>query len=148
MITIIELLHYYTLLLVEFLLFFTVPSSVETVMPIRTFVIVCLMVTFIVDTFEQMRTRLIFFHSKSIRINILVFFETLQLLSVMFYFVRSVAFDASRHIRSTVECQVALFPTIFTLRNTRISIHTVNSSNIISNVELLVYNFLSIGSTL
>ena len=47
-----ELLYYCTLLLVEFLLFPTVPLLVEIVMPIRTFVTVYLVVTFAVDVLE------------------------------------------------------------------------------------------------
>ena len=46
------LLHYCTLPLVEFLSFPTVPLLVETVVPIRTFVTVCLVVIFVVDTLE------------------------------------------------------------------------------------------------
>ena len=57
-------LHYYTLPLVEFLLFSTVPLLVEMVLPIRTFVAVCLVVTFTVDALERMRARLTIFHSK------------------------------------------------------------------------------------
>ena len=46
-----ELLYYCTLLLVEFLLFPTVPLLVEMVMPIRTFVTVYLVVIFTVEMY-------------------------------------------------------------------------------------------------
>jgi len=50
------LLHYCILLTKEFLLFFTVPISVEPVMPIRTAITIRLMVSFTVHAFEDMRT--------------------------------------------------------------------------------------------
>ena len=52
------LLHYYTLLLKEFLLFSTMPISIETVAPIRTTIAVCLIVLFTVYAFEDIGTLL------------------------------------------------------------------------------------------
>jgi len=49
-------LHYYTLLSKEFLLFSTMPISIEMVMPIRTTIAVCLMVSFAIYALEDMRT--------------------------------------------------------------------------------------------
>ena len=54
--TLIRSLHYCTLLTKEFLLFFTMPISVEPVMPIRTAIAIRLMVSFTVHAFEDMRT--------------------------------------------------------------------------------------------
>ena len=52
---IIGFLHYYTLLSQEFLLFSTIPLSVEIVTPIRTTIAVYLMVPFAVNTLEDVR---------------------------------------------------------------------------------------------
>ena len=49
---------------VEFLLFYTIPLSVETVSPIRTSIAVCLIVSFTVNAFEEMRLRIIFSYGK------------------------------------------------------------------------------------
>jgi len=49
------LLHYCTLLSKEFLLFSTIPISIETIMPIRTTIAVRLMISFAIHTFEDMR---------------------------------------------------------------------------------------------
>jgi len=53
--TLTELLHYCTLLLKEFLLFYTMPIPVETVALIRTTIAICLMVPFTVNALEDMR---------------------------------------------------------------------------------------------
>jgi len=50
------LLHYCTLLSKEFLLFSTIPIPIEMVMPIRTTIAVCLMVSFAIYALEDMRT--------------------------------------------------------------------------------------------
>ena len=49
-------LHYCTLLSKEFLLFFTMPLSIETVAPVWTTIAVRLMVSFAVHAFEDMWT--------------------------------------------------------------------------------------------
>jgi len=59
--TLTELIHYCTLLLKEFLLFSTMPISIEIVMPVRTTIAVCLMIPFAIHVFEDMRTWLVFF---------------------------------------------------------------------------------------
>ena len=51
-------LHYYTLLSKEFLLFSTMPISIEMFMPIRTTIAVYLMILFAIHAFEDVRTGL------------------------------------------------------------------------------------------
>ena len=51
-----RLLHYYTLLSKEFLLFSTIPILIKTVILIRTTITVCLMVFFTIYALEDMRT--------------------------------------------------------------------------------------------
>ncbi len=59
--TLTGLIHYCTLLSKEFLLFSTMPISIETVMPVRTTITVCLMISFTIYAFEDVRTWLAFF---------------------------------------------------------------------------------------
>ena len=54
--TLTGLLHYCTLLSKEFLLFPTMPISIELVMPVRTTIAVHLMIPFAIHAFEDMRT--------------------------------------------------------------------------------------------
>jgi len=49
-------LHYYTLLSKEFLLFFTILIPIEMVMPVKITRAVCLMISFAIHAFEDMRT--------------------------------------------------------------------------------------------
>ena len=66
----------------------------------------------------------------------------------MLRIIRSIAFVASRHIELATECQISLFPIVFTLRNTGVHVYTTDSSNIITNIELSVDNTLSFGTVL
>jgi len=60
------LIHYCTLLSKEFLLFSTVPISIEMVTPVRTTIAVHLMIPFAIHAFEDMRTWLAFFGGRLI----------------------------------------------------------------------------------
>ena len=54
------LLHYYALLQ-KLLLFFTVPISIEVVAPIRILIAICLMISFAIHVFKDVRTWLTIF---------------------------------------------------------------------------------------
>ena len=95
-------LHYCTLLAKEFLLFFTMPISVEPVMPIRIAIAICLMVSFAVHAFEDMRTWLT--SNGGCAICFLVFHATLCFLSVVFSIVSSIALGAPGDMRVTAKC--------------------------------------------
>ena len=56
LVTLTGLLHYYTLLSKEFLLFSTVPLFVKLVVPIRTTIVIYLMVSLAIHAFEDIRT--------------------------------------------------------------------------------------------
>ena len=47
-----------------------------------------------------------------------------------------------------VECQIALFSKVFTLWNTQVHISTINSSDVLTNIESLIDNVLSLRTTL
>ena len=96
------LLHYYTLLMKEFLLFSTMPISIETVTPIRTTIAICLMIPFAIHAFEDMRAWLAFFGGRLICFFVL--HATPCLLSVVIHSMSSIAFSASGDMRATTEC--------------------------------------------
>ena len=93
------LLHYYTLLLKEFLLFSTMPIFVEPVTPIRTAIAIRLIVSLAIHVFEDMRTWLT--NGGSHAISFLVFHATLCLLSMVFGIVSSVVLSAPGDMRAT-----------------------------------------------
>ena len=92
-------LHYCTLLSKEFLLFTTIPVSIETVTPIRTPIAICLIIPFAVHAFEDVRIQLTFF--SGCLICFLVLYITLCFLSVIFSNVSSITLSASGDMRAT-----------------------------------------------
>jgi len=63
---------------------------------------VYLMVFLVVNIFERMRTRLIFLYSESWRIYIIILLTAPYLIPIMLGFVKSITFDTSRHMQSTI----------------------------------------------
>ena len=94
-----ESLHYCTLLLKKFLLFSTVPISIETVIPIRTTIAVHLMIPFTVHAFENIRTKLAFFGGYLI--CFLIIYTTSHFLSVMFSDMSSITLSTFGDIKVT-----------------------------------------------
>jgi len=93
------LLHYCTLLSKEFLLFSTMPISIETVMPIRTTIAIHLMISLAIYALEDMRTWLT--HISSCTIRFLVFHAAPCFFSVVFGFMSSIALSAPGDMRAT-----------------------------------------------
>ena len=92
-------LHYCTLLLKEFLLFSTVPISVELVTPIRTAIAVHLMVSLAIYTFEDIRTWLT--NNGSYTICFLVLHTTPCFLSMVIGIMSSIALSTPGDVRTT-----------------------------------------------
>ena len=95
-------LHYCTLLSKEFLLFSTVPVPIEMVAPVRTAIAICLMVSFAIHAFEDVRAWLTIFGGHSV--CFFVVHATPRFLSVVFSRVSSIAFGTSGDMRTTAEC--------------------------------------------
>ena len=112
------------------------PLPIEMVVPKWTSIIVHLMISLAVCAFEDVRTWLPFFGGYSV--YVLVFFATPRFLPVMFGRMSSIALSTPRDVRSTAECRMPLFPTVLALWNSWVHIHTTNSGDISSNVEMSV----------
>jgi len=97
--TLTGLLHYCTLLSKEFLLFSTMPISIEMVTPIRTTIAICLIISLAIYALEDMRTWLTNIGSRVIRF--LVFHAAPHFFSVMFSFMSSIALSAPGDMRAT-----------------------------------------------
>ena len=93
------LLYYCTLLSKEFLLFSTIPIPIETVVPVRTAIAICLMVSLAIHALEDMRTWLI--NIGSCMIYFLVFHTALCFLSMVFSLMSSVALSIPEDVRAT-----------------------------------------------
>ena len=114
-------------------------------MPKWTGVTVCLMVSFAVSAFEDMRTWLTF---GGCSVEVLVLFATPHIFSVMFSSVCSIALCASGHMRVTTKYWVPPFPTVLALWNAQVHISATDCGNISSNIEVLVDNVLHCQPTL
>ena len=95
-------LHYYTLLLKEFLLFSTILISIEIIMPIQTTIAIYLIIPFVIHTFKNVRTRLIFFGS--CLICFLVFYATSHFLFVMFSSMSFIALGTLGDMKVATKC--------------------------------------------
>ena len=134
------LLYYCTLLSKEFLLFSTIPIPIETVMPIRTTIAVCLIVSFAIYTLEDMRIWLT--NLSSCTIYFLVFHAIPCFLSVMFGITSSIVLSTPGDIRVTTQCQMFLLPTVLTLRNSWVHVSLTNGHNKSPNVKLSIDDVL------
>ena len=141
-----ESLHYCTLLLKEFLLFFTVPISVKPVMPIRTAIAIRLMVSFAVHTFEDIRTWLT--SNGDHTICFLIFHATPCFLSVVFGIVSSITLGISEDMRASAKCRMTPLPIVFTLRNSWVHICFANGCNKSFNIESTIDDVLHTRTTL
>jgi len=121
---------------------------IKIVSLIRIFIAVHLMVFLIINTLEDMRTRFVFLHSKLWQVHFNIFFVALCYLSIILRSIRSVLFIISRYMKLATESWMILFPTVFTLRNTRVCIGTIDSSNVFISIKLLVDNHLGFESIL
>ena len=139
-------LHYCTLLSKEFLLFSTVPLTIEMIIPVWTTIAVCLMVAFAVHAFEGVWIWLAFFGGRTI--CFLVFHATPYFLSVVFGNVGSIALGTPEDMRVTAKCRMSPLPTVLTLQNTWVHVGTFDSSDESSNVEATIDNVLHQRTTL
>ena len=139
-------LYYCTLLSKEILLFPTMPVPIEMVAPVRTAIAICLMVSFAIHAFEDVRARLTVFSGRSV--CFFVVHATPHFLSVVFSQVSSVALGISGDMRTTAECRVAPLPTVLALRDTWVHVGTSNGSDVASNIEVSVDDVLSYRTAL
>ena len=134
------LLHYYTLLLKEFLLFSTIPISIETITLIRTTKVVCLMISFAIHIFEDMRIWLTILGSQTS--CFLVLHAILCFLSIVFSNMSSIALGTPGDVRSTTKCHISPLPTVLALWNLWVHISPANGHNKSSNVKSTIDNVL------
>jgi len=81
-------------------------------------------------------------------VSLLISFTTPNKLLVMYRLVRATAFDISHILNSVYICSVTLLPTILTLRNSRVHISTMNTSDVPTNIETSVDKSLGLCTTL
>ena len=139
-------LHYCILLSKEFLLFSTMPLSVETVMPVQTTIAVYLMIAFAVHALECMRTWLAFLGGCTI--CFFVVHATPCFFSVVFSSISSIALGTPRDMRMATECWMSPLPTILALQDIWVYIGIFDGSDETSYVEATIDDILYQRTTL
>ena len=124
------------------------PLSVKPVLPEQTSYWIHLMLSLTIGTFKGVQTQFTFFGFKMWRINFVVHFATPTKFTVILWLVRSVALYTFQALNSARKSWMTLFPTVFTLRNTRVHISHSNCYNIPSDIEAPINKALSLDSTL
>jgi len=122
------------------------PISIETVAPVWTTIVVCLVIAFAVHAFEDVRTWFTFLGGCSI--CFLVLHATPCFLSVVFSHMSSIALGTPGDMRATAKCRMFPLPTVLALWNTWVHISTFDSSDETSDVEATIYDVLCQRTTL
>ena len=111
-------------------------------------VAISLMLFSTVNILEQVHIRLSHLYLKSKRVSLEVHLTTLYHFSVMFNFVRTIALNIFETMHITHESCMVLFLVILTLWNARVHIYTLNSCNMLMNIEIYVDKNLSLQTIL
>ena len=109
---------------------------------------VCLVIAMAVRALENMWAQFAFFYFKVQRVHFFVSFAAPPKLMMVFRFVRSITFDTLWSLNSTRYGGMSLFPTIFTLENTRVHVSSSNGSNILSHIKALINKAFGLTPTL
>jgi len=117
---------------------FDVPFPVEAMPPKWTVIGVGLVISFAVGALEGVRARLALFGFESRRVDFSVSFITPTEFSMMFRFVRPIAFDAFGSLDSAREYGMSPFPAVFTLWDSRIHVRSSDRSDIVAHIEASV----------
>ena len=106
------------------------------------------MIALTVRTFEGIRTQFAFLHFKVRKICLWVSFAILAKLTMVFRLVRPITLDTFDPLDSTQECEMTLFPAIFTLQNSKVYVSISNSHDELTNIEVSVNKSLGFTTTL
>ena len=106
------------------------------------------MVILAVWTFEDMWAWFTFFGFKAWWVSLFISFATPTELVVVFRFMQTITFDTFKSLNSAWQHSMFLFPTIFTLWNTKVHVSSSNSGNILSYIKVLIDKALGLAPTL
>ena len=132
----------------ELLIFLWVLLFVEAVSLEWTHVWISLMIIFIADTLEHIRTRLSYLDFQSRQVDLVIHLVIPSKLPMVFQLMRSVAFDTLRALDPAESHCMILLPAVFTLRNAWVHICSINHCNEAPNVEVSVNQAFGLRTTL
>ena len=115
--------------------FSQVPFSIEPMMPKWTLVRVSKMVSMTVGALEWVGTWISLLCFQSRQIDFGVGLAAPPEFSMMFQFVRSIAFDIFGSLNPTRKCSMVPFPAVFTLRHAGIHVGSLDGCDVIAYIE-------------
>ena len=118
--------------------FFLLPFSIESIPPERTLIWVSLVVSPTVWTLEHVWAWFSFLCFESRRVCFFICLATPPKFTMVFWFVRTVAFDTLRSLYSARECYMTPLPAVLALGYTQIHVSISNSCNILADIEASV----------
>ena len=100
----------------KLLILFCVPFFIEVMSPKETNIKVSLMIAFVIQALEAVRIRFTMFGFESRYVSLKVCFAVSEM-SVMFNFVRAIAFDTPQILSTACKCDMSPFLAVFVLGN-------------------------------
>ena len=133
---------------IDLWILFLMPLSIKPVLLEHTSYWIHWMLSLTIGIFEGVWIWFAFFGFKGWRINFVVCFAAPTKFAVILWLVRSTALYTFWALNSARESRMTPFPTVFTLRNTRVCISYSNCRNISSDIETPINKAFSLDSTL
>ena len=127
---------------------FLVAFPIESVSPKRTLVGVSLVVAPTVRTFEWVGAWFALLGFQSWWVDLGICLATPTKFSMVFRFVRTIAFDAFGTLDSTWKCWVSPFPAVFALRNAGVHVGSPNGCNEAANIKAPIDKHFCVRATL
>ena len=122
----------------KLLILFCVLFLIEVMSLEKTDIKVSLIIFFAIQALKAMRTEFTLFGFKFMQISIKVCFATLSKMSVVFNFIEAVIFNISWILSMVCKYSISPFLVVFVLGNSWVYVCSVNSSNIIVDIEAFV----------
>ena len=100
-----------------------------------------------IGIFESVWTQFAFFGFEMWRVDFVIGFAAPTKIMMVLWLVRSITLYVFWAMNPVRESWITLFPTVFTLRNTRVHISHSNHRNKPSDIETSIYKAFSLSST-
>jgi len=121
-----------------------VPFSIEAVLPEWTCSRVCLMFALTIGTLEGVWTQFVFLGFKAWWVSLFIGLVAPAEFMMILWFLGSIALDALWTLDLTRKSQMAPFPAVFTLWDSRVCVSWPNSCKVLINESFSFYTTLSV----
>ena len=122
----------------KLLIFLHMPLSVDTILPERAIIAVCMIFSFVFDTLKWMSIEFSFLSFEPKKVSFKINIATLCYLSMVFNFMRIFILLAVSTIWIAGESNVLPLLKILVLGNTRVHIYSINCYNVLFHIETFI----------